>query len=228
MTKHILTAFAAASLAAMPAAAQPAADFPAPERTVEANAVVSQRAPAIRVVVPDAAVYLGAVRWPLYDVADAELHVFVEADEHRLVERFYWIQFEAYLPSRPDAHYDYPNSNPETVELSGYTVHVGPGFGEGEGREVRPGSDSEAFRRMITENGYRLPNWIGSVRFVYLPTEDQREELMLIYGENLDPTALTMAEAMRSGAEGISWDELTTPLVARALQGFRLEPPASE
>jgi hypothetical protein len=33
----------------------------------------------------------------LYGIADCELHAFVQADEQKNVQEFYWVQFEAYI-----------------------------------------------------------------------------------------------------------------------------------
>ena len=91
-------------LAIGPAFAQVKASepFPLPERIVTEDGVLSERDPAIRVSLPGGTVHAGVKRWPLYNVADAELHAFVEADETGLVRRYYWVQFESYLPSRPN------------------------------------------------------------------------------------------------------------------------------
>ncbi|NNC73035.1 MAG: hypothetical protein HKN78_09190 [Sphingomonadaceae bacterium] len=225
---HRAALFAAAILACCitpPAIAQ----MPlAPERTVEANSIVSERDPEVRVSVPETAVYVGATRWHLYDVADAEVHVFVEAGEDRLVERFYWIQFEQYLPSRPDARYDYPESNPETATLSGRSVHVSAGFGPGSGHQSRPGSDSEAFRRLVADNGYLLPRAMASVRFVELFEPTQRKELMIIYGEDMTATVQAVGETLRSGAEGVTADDLYAPLIERARSRIALDPPGND
>lgn len=207
------------------AAAEPALT---PDRVVEPHGIVSDHDPAVRIGLPEAAVYVGAVRWPLYDVADAELHAFVEADATGLVERFYWIQFEAYFPSLPSRAYDYPASNPEMTTLGDFAVHVRPGFGGGPDHVSRPGSDGEAFRALLAEHGYRLPMWTAQVRFVHLPTPDRRKELMVIYGENLDAVGLDMAGAMQRGADGIAWSELYAPLIERGRAAITLEPIAAD
>src|SRR5688572_5344805 len=78
----------------------------APEREVKRNRLISKSDPAITIQVPRSAVYLGAERWNLYDVADCELHLFVEAYPDKTVKAMYWIQFEAYLPTNEHT-YDY-------------------------------------------------------------------------------------------------------------------------
>lgn len=197
--------------------------YPAPVRTVDSASVVSLEDPAVRVTFPEDATYIGAVRWPLYDVADAEIHAFVEADEHGLVERFYLVQFEQYLPDN-DYAYDYTSNNPETVELSGRTVHVRPGVVAAENANARPGSDTEQFRQLVRNAGFRLPSYMATVRFVELFEPTNRKELLILYGENMDGILTQMGSAMMSGREGVTFAELMPPLIARAMASVSLEP----
>src|SRR5262245_6499048 len=79
------------------------------ERTVHGNAVVSSHDPDARIELPESAIYVGADRWLLKAYSDnIELHAFVDADANKHLKRIYWVQFEAYLPSRPELkhHYD--------------------------------------------------------------------------------------------------------------------------
>src|SRR5215471_10763656 len=77
------------------------------ERKVEANVITSGRDPEVRIQLPKSVQYAGADRWTLYDVADCELHAFVEADGQKTVQRLYWVQFEGYIPTKPDLKYQY-------------------------------------------------------------------------------------------------------------------------
>jgi len=92
-----------------------AAEYPKPERHVQANVIISVRDPKLRIKLPSAVQYVGADRWPLLGIADCELHVFVEASPQRKVQRLYWLQFEAYLPSRPELHHTYSFARTETL-----------------------------------------------------------------------------------------------------------------
>jgi hypothetical protein len=76
----------------------------APERKVEPSAVLSARDPNVRVRFPQSAQYVGADRWNLYDIADCELHAFVDSDAQKNVQRLYWVQFEGYLPRPMASH----------------------------------------------------------------------------------------------------------------------------
>src|SRR4051794_17699285 len=114
----------AAGAGAMPAAAQPTQAAASPSAQVEAHAL-TRAGDGLTVRVPTAATYAGGDRFVLYGVADCEIHVFVEADAQRHVRRLYWVQFEAYLPSRPEARYNYVDGN-RRIELGGIPTWVRP------------------------------------------------------------------------------------------------------
>jgi hypothetical protein len=97
-----------------------------PERKVVDNVVTSERDPMAPIELPKAAEYVGADRWVLYGIADCELHAFVEADAQKNVQRLYWVQFEGYLPSRPDLHHTY--DSPQHATFGGMDFYVTLGF----------------------------------------------------------------------------------------------------
>ena len=63
------------------------AQIAGPERKVQNNVVTSERNPKVQVRLPQSAQYVGADRFVLYDMADCELHAFVDGDEHKNVQR---------------------------------------------------------------------------------------------------------------------------------------------
>jgi hypothetical protein len=186
---------------------------PAPERRVEESRVVSDADPAIEVRVPEGAIYLGARRILIDERFDAELHVFAEVDAFGMIERFYWIQFEEYLPDAP-GRYDYRQSNPETVSIDGVEMHVRPGGENTAESTIRPGSDYEAFRALVDEAGYRLPTWLSTLRLVHLYEPTERGELIVIYGEGPDALAEAAAEAMMAGEPGLVFADMLADLIA--------------
>jgi hypothetical protein len=171
------------------------AESASPERQVSGNAIRSDRDPAVRIELPASARHVGAHRWTLYDVADCELHVFVEADESKRVQRLYWIQFEGYVPSRPELKYDY--SENATTDFAGRPFFVNASAGE-PNRKPRAGSDLEQVQQLIRANGYTLPDHSINVRLVNLFDGD-RKELMIIYAEDLRPTGFTSADLNAGG-----------------------------
>src|ERR1041385_2100696 len=75
-------------------------------RHVHGQVLVSGSGPAIQITFGPRFKYVGAQRFTLYGVAEAEQHFFVQAGADGRIERFFWLQFEHYLPGN-NHHYDY-------------------------------------------------------------------------------------------------------------------------
>lgn len=202
-------------VAALAPARAPAQDAAAPiERRAEDGRLVSDGDPAIEVRLPPEAAYVGNRSLIINDVYDAELHVFVEADAHGLVERFYWLQFESILSAAPDRRYDYRETEPLTLSFDGVELLARPGGSNTREEAVRPGTDHAAFRALLDEGGYRLPTWITTLRLVHLFEPTERKEFILIYGEGPDALAEAAAEAMAAGEPGVRFEDMLGDLVA--------------
>ncbi len=188
-----------------------------PERGVRAAAVSSQHDPPVHIGVPGEAVYVGADRWILYGVADAELHIFVEADAARRIQRFWWIQFEAMVPEKPDSRYSY--TGPVT-DLDGLSFFVRARFGP-TNDTGRPGSDAEHVKNLLESKGYIAPPEMMNVRFVHIPDQMKRKELMIIYAEAL-PQGLTSAQLLKDGKITDAWEPVEKDLIERARKSITL------
>jgi hypothetical protein len=173
-----------------------AAQLQAPERKVDGNVLISERAPKIRIELPRSVRYLGADRWVLYDIADCELHAFVEADQQKNVQRLYWVQFEGYLPNKPDLKHTYDSSQHATI--GGLDFYVDTWVRSKE-TAIDAGSDREHIEAMIKAKGYNLPAGMMYVRFVHLLDESRRRELMIIYGEDLAPPDIPHRNCAQEG-----------------------------
>lgn len=109
MWKTMASASLALACLALPAHGQ------TPDRTVSGTSVTSTHDPKIRIDLPASAQYVGADRWLLLGFDDCEMHLFVDADADKHIQRLYWVQFEAYIPERPDMHHDYSGSRHITI-----------------------------------------------------------------------------------------------------------------
>ncbi len=67
-----------------------------------------------------------------------------------------------------------------------------------------PGSDREHIDTMVRNKGYTMPAGMMYVRLVHLLDDQKRKELMIIYGEDLAPTGLTVADLRRAAERTIS------------------------
>ena len=192
----------------------------APERKVKVNRLISRSDPAITIQVPRSAVYLGAERWDLYDVADCELHLFVEAYPDKTVKAMYWIQFEAYLPTNEHT-YDY--SKDEPVSFEGLPFWKSSNFGP-TNNMPRAGGDGERTRQMLARAGYKLPAERMSVRLVHLLDKSRRKELMFIYAEDLALSGYTAAQLLDGKEPRLEWKAVEQGLVERAMKRIKLSP----
>jgi hypothetical protein len=157
--------------------------------------------------------YVGADRWILYEIADCELHAFVEADEQKNVRRLYWIQFEGYVPSRPELHHKY--DSPRRATIGGLDFYVDT-WTSSPNDKSNPGSDSEHIRRLIASRGYTMPANAMCVRLVHLLDEAKRKELMIIYGEDLEPLGFSAVDVNKGGKAYDQWPTLEKGLIDRA------------
>jgi hypothetical protein len=202
-----------------------------PERRVENNVIISERDPAVRVVLPKSVQYVGADRWVLFGIADCELHAFVDADRKRNVQRLYWIQFEAYLPTKPGLKHRY--DSPWHTTIGGLDFYVDT-WTRATNEKPTVGSDFEHIRALIRAQGYTMPAGMMYVRLVHLLDEQKRKELMFIYAEDLSATGFTAADirasqsAIRNPKSAFlfeQWPAIEKGLVERGEKKIRIKEP---
>jgi hypothetical protein len=151
-------------------------------RLVHGNRIVSPALPAAQITIDPAFTYVGGPRFELYGIAHAEQHLFVSPDEQPPLGRVVWVQFEGFLPTNQRS-YRYPVT--ETVDIGGvpfvydaWPLDIDAALAE------RPDSDLAAARNFLQAQGYRMGGTVLAQRFVHVIDPDQRNELMIIYGES--------------------------------------------
>jgi hypothetical protein len=194
-----------------------------PERHVVGNVITSEREPKIRIQLPKAVQYVGADRWVLYGIADCELHAFVEADGQNHVQRLYWVQFEGYLPTKPELEHKY--DSPRHAQIGGLDFYMDT-WVRPKDAEIEPDSDREHIEALIRGKGYTMPEGMMYVRLVHLLDERKRKELMIIYGEDVSETGLIAAELHEGGKAYTQWPAIEKDLIARAEKKIAIEQPA--
>jgi hypothetical protein len=193
-----------------------------PERKVENNnIIISERDPKVRIELPKSVQYVRGDRWVLYDIADCELHAFVEADSQQNVERLYWVQFEGYLPSKPELHHRY--DSPRHATIGGHDFYVDTWTSTND-KKPAAGSDVEHIKALIRAHGYKMPGGMMYVRFVHLLDQQKRKELMIIYGEDLAPTGFAPTDLTAGGKAHDQWPAIEKALVERAEKKIKIEP----
>jgi hypothetical protein len=203
------------------AVAQATANPTKPERKVTGNVLESERDPKVRLEIKPPIVYVGADRWVLYNVADCEIQVFVEADQNKKVKRLYWVQFEGFLPELTYT-YDYEDSASRAT-IGGKPFYVDSWVSRTDTKPERPGSDTEHVRELIKAKGYTLPAEMMSQRLVHLLDEKKRRELMIIYSEDLAPTGYSVPDLRKDGKAHDQWPAIDQALLKRGLAGMELK-----
>lgn len=163
-------------------------------RGVNGQTLVSPEVPRADFNLANEFHYVGGQMVNLYGNAEAEQHIFVVSKD-RVVERFYWFQFEHFLPSNKHT-YDYKPDR--TTDIGGlrfiYDVKTWPDYAANQAED--PDSDGAAIARLLDEHNLVFPKKTVRVRMFHLPTMDRRTELMIIYGEALpDDSAVPVSES---------------------------------
>jgi hypothetical protein len=140
-----------------------AAQNQAPERRIEENTIASEHDPKLRIRLPESVHYVGADRWVLYGIADCELHAFAKTDEQKNVQELYWVQFEGYIPRRPDLHHTYDSPRHATIGGLDFYLDTWP---RSNGEKTESGSDREHIDALISAKGYKIPADMMYVRLV--------------------------------------------------------------
>ena len=222
MLKHISIALLLTALLAAQTHTQPGP----PQRRVQGNTITSTSDPAVRIELLNSPVYVGPAyvgsnRWILYGMANCELHAFVQADTRKKVQRLYWIQFESYLPTRPELHHTY--DSPRHTQIGGLDFYVDT-WVELTSGHIKPDSDVEHIHTLLETHGYKLPSAMMSVRLVHLLDEEKRKELMFIYSEDVASTGHTASELGSGGPAQDQWPKIEQGLVERAKKSIAIYP----
>jgi len=166
--------------------------------------------------------YVGADRWVLYDIADCELHAFVEADGQKNVQRLYWVQFEGYVPTKPELKHTY--DSPRHATMGGLDFYVDT-WVRRKDAATQKASDREHIEALVRRKGYKMPEGMMYVRLVHLLDEQKRKELMVIYGEDVSQTGFTVTDLSERGRAFSRWPAIENALIERAKSKITIRVP---
>jgi len=187
---------------------------------VVGQVLTSNGMPSVRLRFDKAFKYVGTQSFVLYDVANAEQHFFVEADKTGLIKRMYWVQFEGYLASNTHT-YKYPVT--KSVNIAGLDFIADAYARNIKANPGRPDSDGSRARAFLQSKGYRMASdEVISQRLVHLVDEAKRNELMIIYIEDLSAVGLAAADLAKDGKAFARWNQVSTQLLERALKNMEM------
>lgn len=189
-------------------------------RRVSGQVLTSTLMPAVRFEFDKDFKYVGNHSFVLYDVANAEQHFFVDADKEGRVKRLYWIQFEGYLPNNTHSYRYKVN---KLVNIGGLDFIADAYARNIKANPGRADSDGSRARAFLEAKGYRLASdEVLSQRLVHLIDEAKRNELMIIYMEDLSGQGLTAADLATDGRAATRWGEISRGLLERAQKSMKV------
>ena len=191
-----------------------------PPRSVKGQVLSSTELPAVRLKFSKEFKYAGGHDFILYDVARAEQHFFVDADKQGRIKRMYWVQFEGYLPTNTNTYRYKAN---KTVNIGGLDFIADAYARNVKANPGRADSDGSRARAFLEKKGYRMASdEVLSQRLVHLVDEAKRNELMVIYLEDLSRMGLTAADLAQGGSAAARWEEVSKGLLERAVKGMEV------
>jgi hypothetical protein len=188
------------------------------QRRVKGRTLTSDALPPIKIKFDKAFKYVGSQSFILYNSAQVQQYFFVAANKGRIKSMF-MVQFEGYLPDNTHT-YNYNISNTVKLGESDFmydtsVVNV-PAF-----RKQYPDSDAGRAAAFLEGKGYQLEGEdIAYQRFVRLVDEARRNELLIIYYENLSGTGLTAADLSEKGRAASQREKVFQEVRQRALKSF--------
>ena len=153
-------------------------------RHIKGRTIISEESPKARLSIRKGLRFIGTQQVNLHGNAEAEQFVFARSGRDNIVEQFYLIQFEHFLPTN---HLTYDYASMRTTQIGNflfnYDVKSIPNLGALLMEDQ--GSDGEAMEKLVAKQHLVLPHNTAMVRMFHLPSSDHRTELMILYGEAL-------------------------------------------
>jgi hypothetical protein len=187
--------------------------------TVEGNVLTSTAFPRGTIEFASGLDYIGSEKFVLYKVADCEIHVFAEVEKGRL-SRFYWVQFEGYLPKKKRYKYDYSKSKYRT-NIGSHEFYDDVWFStmKASRKKWKSGSDVEHVFALLESKGITVGDELMGIRLVRL-NDDRRKEMMIIYYEDLAPLGFKAADLRKGGKDDDKGLAVAGELRKKALEGM--------
>jgi len=189
-------------------------------RQVKGQVIKSKTLPAGELEFGKDFKYAGGHKFVLYNVANAEQHFYVDADKDGHIKRMYWVQFEGYLPNNTNS-YNYKGT--KTVNIGGLDFIADAYARNIKANPGRPDGDGALGRAFLESKGYKLASdETLSQRLLHYIGEKKRDELMIIYLEDMTGLGFTSADVAKGGKAEARWSEITEGLLARAMKDLKI------
>ena len=153
-------------------------------RHIKGRTIFSEDSPKAKLSIRRGLRFIVTQQVNLHGNAEAEQYVFARSGRDNIVEQFYLIQFEHFLPTN---YLTYDYASMRTTQMGkfqfNYDVKSWPNLGALLMEDQ--GSDGQAMEQLLGKQHLVLPHNTVIVRMFHLPSADHRTELMILYGEAL-------------------------------------------
>ena len=188
-------------------------------RYVEQQDLMSLELPQIKVRVDPDFQYIGKFPFTIRDVAGGERFVFADVKDKK-VNRLFIAQFEGFFPSI-DNYYRY--SFDGAMEMKGHKFRQNTyAYSNLDAVAKRPMDEGALTYKFLTEKGYEVEDELVMSRFVTVPPENRKHELILFYLENGSATGHTLSEFVQDGEVTDLWQKISVGLTERSLKVFEV------
>ena len=153
-------------------------------RHIKGRTIFSGESPKVKLSIPKGFRFIGTQHVNLHGNAEAEQYVFARSGSDNILQRFYLIQFEHFLPTN-NLTYDYASMRTTQIDNLEFNYDVKSFPNLGALLMEDQGSDGAAMEQLLAKQHLLLPHNTAMVRMFHLPSADHRTELMIIYGEAL-------------------------------------------
>lgn len=193
-----------------------------PQRHVTDNVLVSGAMPSIQIRVHPPLTSLTALKFVVMETQHVELYLFAERDEDGHLKRALTVQFEGYLPDN-NFRYDYDLTH--KVRLGDFDYLHDTGVLKLDAAlKRRPEGDLAAWVGWLKTNGggESYPNWNELIysRYVRLLDRARRDEILILYFENLKDLGYTVDDLVSGGPRAGDLPGLSAGVRQRALASF--------
>lgn len=187
--------------------AKPASSDPSAVRWVRGgNTIVSPKVSPIQITVDRQLSHIGALTFPLRDVAEVERFVFARSDDGGRIQAMVIAQFESILPG-VKGEYTFEITNATRLGGHDYETSVGL-FHFAQAAAANPGAEAEHTQKFLAKHRLTVEDDYLVARYARVTDTTKRHEMILFYYESLRDLGVTRAEIGRGGAktEGVFRD----------------------
>lgn len=189
------------------------------ERRVVNNLLISDKLPKIKIAVDKKFKYAGRFDFKIRDVAAGERHVFVDAKNGR-VKRMFIAQFEGFLPGVDD-FYRYSFDNAQLFGAHKFR-HNTFAYSSKESRRENPENEGVLTVDFLQKKGYSVEDELMASRFLTVPDEEKKHELILFYIENVSAANHALSEFYKDDEPTEVWKNISKDLTRRSLKAFEI------